>query len=450
MCALIPGLPDIPLPPDVVFLIFLPPLLFLAAWQTSWREFRFNLVSISLLAVGLVFFTAIGVALIAHFFFPGFDWRLGFLLGAIVSPTDAVAATSIARHVGMPQPIVDLLEGESLLNDATGLLALQFGVEMIQNGSLPNVAHGLLQFVWLLVGGAGVGLLVALLVVWADHWVDDGPVEIVLSFIVAYASYLAGEAVHASGVISTVACGLYMSRKSATFFSPTVRLQAQGVWDAAEFLLNGLVFVLIGLQFACVLAGIHGYSRLRLSLYGLAFSGLLIALRLTWMFPAARLAYFVRTRLLHQHYDRPPRKAVFVLGWTGDARRRGLGCTSSLPYTLDSGGAFPQRNIIIFLTFAVILVTLVLQGLSLPAVVRLLKFNSGGPDCEEQEARTLLVRSALHFLNDGRTPGKAQCPSRLRRSHPLLRTSAQGTRGKPTIGHGYGPGREPPDAKFAA
>src|SRR6201994_3898508 len=153
LCSLIPHVPRIPLPPDLVFLVFLPPLLFDAAWQTSWREFRFNLVSISLLAIGLVFFTAIGVALTAHFFMPGFDWRLGFLLGAIVSPTDAVAATSIARRVGLPQRIVDILEGESLLNDATGLLALQFGLDMIMQGSRPSLGHGLLELLWLLGGG---------------------------------------------------------------------------------------------------------------------------------------------------------------------------------------------------------------------------------------------------------------------------------------------------------
>ncbi len=402
LCSLLPHMPRVPLPPDLVFLFFLPPLLFVAAWQTSWREFQYNLISISLLAVGLVFFTACGVSLTAHFFMPGFDWRLGFLLGAVVSPTDAVAATSIARHVGMPKHIVDILEGESLVNDATGLLALQFGVEMITQGTTPHAVHSLLLFAWLLVGGVAVGLLVAAIVVWADKYVDDGPVEIVLSFLVAYISYLAGETVHASGVISTVTCGLYMSRKSSVLFSPAVRLQAEGVWEAAEFLLNGLVFILIGLQLPYVLAGIRGYSFARLVLYGLAFSAVLIALRLVWSFPGARLGHFLRARLLHQKRPVPDGKQVFVLGWTGMRGVVALAAASSLPYTLADGSPFPQRNIILFLTFSVILVTLILQGLTLPPLVRWLGLAArGGPDCEQDEARGILLRSALHYLRDG-------------------------------------------------
>src|SRR3954451_3575612 len=168
LCSVIPRVPRIPLPPSIVFLVFLPPLLYVAAWQTSWREFRYNLVSISSLAIFLVFFTAVGVAFTAKWWLPGFDWRLGFLLGAVVSPTDAVAATSIARKVGMPQRIVDILEGESLLNDATGLLALQFGVQMVVQGTTPTITHGLLEFAWLTVGGVLVGVAVGFLVSWLE------------------------------------------------------------------------------------------------------------------------------------------------------------------------------------------------------------------------------------------------------------------------------------------
>ncbi len=260
LCSLLPHVPRIPLPPSVVFLVILPPLLYISASQTSWREFKYNLVSITGLAVFLVFFTAIGVAFAAQWWLPGFDWRLGFLLGAVVSPTDAVAATSIARKVGMPQRIVDLLEGESLLNDATGLLALQFGVEMVVQGTTPTIGRGLLEFAWLTVGGALVGLAIGFVVAWLEQWVDDGPVEIALSLIVPYATYLGGEAIHASGVIAVVACGLLITRRSSKFFSPGVRLQAIAVWEALEFLLNGFVFVLIGLQLPYVLAGIHGQS----------------------------------------------------------------------------------------------------------------------------------------------------------------------------------------------
>ena len=317
LCSLIPNVPRIPLPPSVVFVVFLPPLIYISAWQTSWREFKYNLASISSLAVFLVFFTAIGVAFAAHWWLPGFDWRLGFVLGAVVSPTDAVAATSIARKVGMPQQIVDVLEGESLLNDATGLLALQFAVSMVVTGTTPTLASGLLEFAWLTIGGVLVGLTIGFLVSWLERWVDDGPVEIAISLIVPYAAYLAGEAVRASGIIAVVACGLLVSRRSSEFFSPRVRLQAFAVWDALEFLLNGFVFVLIGLQLPYVLAGIHDMSKLNLVTYGLIFSAILIALRLAWMFPASRSAYWFRTRIVHQRYEKPKASQVFVVGWTG-------------------------------------------------------------------------------------------------------------------------------------
>jgi monovalent cation/hydrogen antiporter len=399
ICSLLPQIPDIQLRPNIVFYVFLPPLLYSAAWQTSWREFRFHLVSISMLAVGLVFFTAVGVALTAHWFLPGFDWRLGFLLGAIASPTDAVAATSIARRMGLPHTIVDILEGESLVNDATGLLALQFGIAMLNDGATPAPGHALLEFVWLVGGGVLIGLAVGWVVFYLERLVDEGPVEIALSLIVAYLSYIAGEAAHASGVISVVVCGLYLSRKSSTFFSPEARLQTLAFWDALEFLLNGLVFLLIGFQLSFVLAAIHGYSIPRLCFYGLGFSATLIALRLLWMFPASRIAFGIRTRLLHQHYPRPSGKTVFVLGWTGMRGVVALAAAGSLPFTLAGGRPFPQRGVILFLTFAVILITLVVQGLTLPAVVRALGFQQDlQPQCEEAEARRLLLQASIDLL----------------------------------------------------
>ena len=403
LCSLLPHIPHIPLPPSLVFLVILPPLLYLAAWQTSWREFKYNLVSISSLAVLLVFFTAFGVAFAAKWWLPGFNWQLGFLLGAVVSPTDAVAATSIARKVGMPQRIVDLLEGESLLNDATGLLALQFGVEMVVQGTTPTLGRGILEFVWLTFGGLLVGLAIGWVVTWMERWVDDGPVEIAFSLIVPYAAYLAGEAVRGSGVIAVVVCGLYVSRRSSSFFSPGVRLQAWAVWDALEFLLNGLVFVLIGLQLPYVLDGIRGQSRLALLGYGFAFSAILVLLRMAWMYPAAKAAWWVRTHVVKQIYERPKSNQVFVMGWTGMRGVVALAAANSLPLTLNDGSPFPQRSFIIFLTFSLILVTLVLQGLSLPWLVRVLRLSGQNTQyCEEGEARHLLLQAAIDFLGERR------------------------------------------------
>lgn len=401
--SLIPAIPDIRLPPDVVFLVFLPPLLFSAAWQTSWHEFRSNIFSVSLLAFGLVFFTAFGVAFTAHLFLPSFDWRLGFLLGAVVSPTDAVAASSIAKKVGMPQRIVDILEGESLLNDATGLLALEFGVGMLVEGTTPTVGEGLLRFLWLLVGGAVLGLVVGALVSWFERWIDDGPVEIAISLIVPYACYLSAEALHSSGVIAVVACGLLMSWQSTSFFSAASRLQASAVWEALEFLLNGLIFILLGLQLPFVMNGLHQYSHWQLMGYGSAFSAVLIALRLLWMYPGASAAAALRRLVTKQHQPPNPAKGVFVVGWTGMRGVVALAAAGSLPYTLRHEGDFPQRNLIQFLTFSVILVTLVLQGITLPFLVRWLGFSKEEDTrCEEGEARRLLLRAAIDNLQASR------------------------------------------------
>ena len=256
----VPHVPRVPLNPDLVFLIFLPPLLFAAAWQTSWREFRSNLFSILMLAFGLVAFTVWGISVVGEHVFAAFDWKSGFLLGAVVSTTDAIAATSIGRSLRLPSRIMDVLEGESLVNDASGLLALEFGLSIVVTGTTPTFTGGLLRLSWLAVGGVVVGLAIGFVVAWCERWIDDGDIEMVVSLVVPYTAYLAAEGVHASGVLAVVACGLYMSRKSVTFFSPEVRIQVTSGWRALNFALNGMVFVLIGLQLPYVLAGIERYS----------------------------------------------------------------------------------------------------------------------------------------------------------------------------------------------
>src|SRR6185437_2610188 len=208
----IPAIPRIDLSPDLIFLVVLPPLLYSSAWTTSWRDFRSNLVSISLLAFGLVGFTVAGVAVVAPGVFSGFDWRLGVVLGAIVAPTDAIAATSIARRVGLPARIVDILEGESLINDATGLLALEFAIAMVVHKRVPTISGSVLMLVWLTAGGIALGLAVGWIVDRVERRIDDAPIEITLSILVPYAVYLAANAVHASGVLAVVACGLFLSR----------------------------------------------------------------------------------------------------------------------------------------------------------------------------------------------------------------------------------------------
>ena len=398
--SLVPHVPRIELEPDVVFLVFLPPLLYRAAWMTSWRELRFNMVTVVMLAVGLVAFTVWGVAEFADRFITALDWRSGFVLGAVVATTDALAASAIAKRVGLPKAIVDVLEGESMVNDATGLLALQFGVALVVEGRSPTVPMALLSLAWMIVGGLGVGLLVGMAVVWCDRHVEDGPVEIVISVIAAYLAYLAGEKVGASGVLSVVACGLYASRKSGEFFSPQVRLQVTSVWDALDFALNGMVFCLIGLQLPYVLAGIREYSWGTLVEYGLVFSAVLIVLRLVWMYPGAWVAWKIRTKVLKQEYKMPSAKGIFVVGWTGMRGVLALAAAYSLPEKLANGQPFPQRDLIVFLTFCVILVTLVGQGLTLPWLIRGLGL-AGGDNVlagEEKMARLAGIDAAIGWL----------------------------------------------------
>jgi Na+/H+ antiporter len=400
----VPRIPRVPLDPNVVFVVFLPPLLYASAWTMSWREFRRNSVVIGLLAVGLVGFTVWGVAEFSDRFITALDWKAGFLLGAVVSTTDAIAATSIAKSIGLPRRIVDILEGESLLNDATGLLALEIGLGIILRGQMPTVGEGAARLLYLIAGGLGIGLLIGVVVGWMEKFVDDGPIELVVSLVVPYAAYLAGERAHASGVLAVVACGLYMSRQSAKFFSPAVRLQVNGAWEAMVFMLNGLVFVLIGMQLPYVLAGIHGrYGKGKLILYGVVFSGVLILLRMVWVFPAMKFASYVERRWM-KHEEQPlEARGVFVVGWTGMRGVLALAAAISVPEVLADGKEFEPRNLIVFLAFCVIFVTLVLQGLTLPALIRALGLaGPTGMDPEEREARRIVLKTAIRYLEDGR------------------------------------------------
>ena len=403
LLGLIPGIPRFTLDPDLIFLVVLPPLLYSSAWLTSWRDFRFNLVNILLLAFGLVGFTVVGVALVTPKVLMGFDWRLGLVLGAVVAPTDAIAATSIARRIGLPSRIVDILEGESLINDATGLLALEFAIALMVSGRVPTVSGSLVTLAWLILGGVGIGLLVGWIAAFAERRLDDGPIEIALSILIPYGAYFAADAVHASGVLAVVACGLFLTRQSAQLFSPVARIQIYSFWQSFSFVLNGLVFVLIGLQLPIILASIRDYSFGKIVLDGAIFSLVLIALRMAWVFPGAWISGWLRT-LSHHRKEAPlPPKQVFIIGWTGMRGVVSLAAALSLPAVLSDGRPFPQRDLIVFLTFCVILVTLVLQGITLTPLVRALGLEgSGGPDCEELEGRRLVIDAAVAHLESAR------------------------------------------------
>jgi monovalent cation/hydrogen antiporter len=401
--SVIPHGPHVELDPKMMFLVILPPLLFSAAFATPWRDFRYNLVSISMLAVGLVGFTVFGVAAASRWILPGFDWRMGLVLGAVVSTTDAIAATSIASRLGLPRRITQVLEGESLLNDATGLLALEFTTAMLVTGRTPSVFEGVWRLLYLVFGSIAIGLIAGKVIHFLAHKIVDAPIEITLSLIAPYFAYLAAEGARASGVMATVACGLYLGRKSSLILSRGARLTGHAVWEMIDFVLNGFVFLLLGFQLRYILAGIHTHHLGQLLMLGLLFSGVVILLRFVWVYPGAALSYAIRRAVQHQSERVPNARALFIVSWAGMRGVVALAAAISLPKLLDSGAAFPQRNMMIFLTFSVIFVTLVLQGLTLPPLIR--AFGLAGAseqNEEEEEGRRAMVEAALAYLENCR------------------------------------------------
>jgi CPA1 family monovalent cation:H+ antiporter len=360
-----------------------------------------------MLAVGLVLFTILGLAIVAGKWLPGFDWRSAVLLGAVVAATDAIAATSIARRVGLPQQIVDILEAESLVNDGTGLVALQFGLLILVTGRTPSVIESVGRLVYLTGGGVLIGLAVGALVAWFERWVDDGGIEIVISILVPYATYLLGARIRVSGVMAVIACGMYMSRKSPTYMSPRVRLQATAVWDALTFVLNGIVFVLIGLQLPYVMAQITGTSDAVLLKYGVGFSVAMIAVRMFWVYGETYLSYALRRWVQKVETDAPRPRTIFIIGWSGMRGVLSLAAAISLPYTRFGGTPFPQRNMIIYLTFCLMFATLVVQGLTMPWLIRVLGLSQTNPsNREEHEARRILLREAIAHLSRRRSKNR--------------------------------------------
>jgi CPA1 family monovalent cation:H+ antiporter len=373
----VPHVPHVRLEPQLVFNVALPPLLYAASWNINWPEFRRQIVSISMLATGLVLFTVLSVAFFADHFISAFDFRSGFLLGAIVAATDAVAATSIANSLGL---------------------------ERLLSGHDPTVGASVQRLLWLIVGGGGTGLLLGWVMAWVERWVDEGPIEMVVSLIVPYVAYFAAEELRSSGVLAVVACGIFLSRKSATYLSPGARLELLSAWRALDFLMNGVLFALIGLQLPYILDGIRGYSVGTLILYGVVFSALLIALRMAWVFPGAKVSFWLRRRIfktLPAELQMPPARSIFMVGWMGMRGVVSLAAALSLPETLPNGQPFEQRNLILFLTFTIIFVTLVVQGLGLPPLIRRLGLGGGDHAIVEERryALRVLSESAISFLD---------------------------------------------------
>ena len=412
----VPGLPRVELEPNVVFLLFLPPLLYVSAIFTSWRDFRANLRPISLLAVGLVLMTTCAVAAVAHWAV-GLPWGSAFVLGAIVSPTDAIAATSVAQRLGVPRRIVTVLEGESLVNDATGIVAYRIGVAAVVFGTFSLWQAGL-QFVAGAVGGIAVGIAVGWIVIWARrHVADDPDIQNTISLLTPFAAYLlAEEPSHwawgqlgfpgefaFSGVLAVVTAGLYLGRRGPYIISPETRLQGYAFWELVTFLLNGLIFALIGLQLGGIMERLSErtpYSVATLVFYGALISLAVILARFLWVFPATYIPRWL-SRRLRQRDPSPPPRQVTVIAWTGMRGVISLAAALALPLNTASGAPFPGRDLILFLTFCVILATLVVQGLSLPVLIRALGLeDDGSQEREEVNGRISVAEAALARLEE--------------------------------------------------
>ncbi len=395
----IPGLPNVELNPEIVFLVFLPPLLTSAAWNSSWRAFRANLRPILLLAIGLVLATTCVVAVVAHAAIAGITWPVAFVLGAIVSPPDAVAATAITERLNVPKRIVTVLEGESLVNDATGLVAYRFGIAAAVAGTFSIWEAGL-RFVSVGVGGVLVGLATGWLVIWIHRQLDNPLVEVSTTVLMSYAAYLLAEHLGVSGVLAAVAIGFYHRWHSPEAFSPITRMQAIAVWEFFVFLLNGLVFILIGLQLPSIIKAISERSIVTLGWYVFLISAVVILVRLIWVFPAAYIPRWINQKLGRLD-PYPPWQYPVVIGWTGMRGVVSLAAALALPLVTKTGAPFPERDLVIFLTFCVILITLVLQGLSLPALIRALKIcDDGTAEREEMEARLKAAEAGLARLEE--------------------------------------------------
>ncbi len=392
--AMIPGLPPVRLHPDLVFLVFLPPVLWAAAYFTSLREFRQNLRPISLLAIGLVLATTAAVAAAARLIVPGLPWPAALALGAIVSPPDAVAATAIARRLAIPRRVITVLEGESLVNDASALVLYRSAVAVMIGGSFV-VWKGLGEFALSGVAGVAIGLAVGVATRHALRLTDESFSAIAVTLLAPYVAWVVAEQFHASAVLACVTGGLYVRQHFSAIVAPVTRIQARAVWDLLVFVLNGVVFILIGLQLAALRQSIPTPELATLLWQGAVVSATAIVVRLIWV-PIAAYLPRALSPSLRARDPMPPWSAIFLIGWTGMRGIVSLAAALALPLTTAGGAPLPFRDEIIVLTFVVILVTLVLQGLSLGPLIRRLDF--GDDDVLEREetlARERAARAAL-------------------------------------------------------
>ncbi|MFD1003045.1 Na+/H+ antiporter [Ohtaekwangia kribbensis] len=396
---MIPGMPSVSLDPEVVFLIFLPPVLYSAAWNTSWPDFRAAKRPITLLAIGCVIFTTCAVAWVAHLVIPGFNWAESFVLGAVISPPDAVAATAATKGLSLPKRVITILEGESLVNDATGLIAYRYAVAAVATGAF-NLWNAGIQFIVVATGGIALGLAVGVIFKWIHKFTPDNPTtDTTLTFLAPFVAYLGAESIHISGVLAVVVAGLYVSWNSSEVFSQQTRLQAYGSWNTVLFILNGVIFILIGLQLPEIVGNI-GANSFWAWKYAVIISIAVIIGRIIWVYPGTYIPRWLSKRVCEQEPDTNI-KITTIVAWSGMRGVVSLAAALALPITINGSTPFPQRNLIIFLTFCVIFSTLVLQGLTLRPLINWLGIQSDGKDHQdEQRARLVLASSVIEHIEE--------------------------------------------------
>jgi len=395
----IPGVPHVALRPEIVLVAILPPLLYAAAFFTSLRDLRRNVRPLSMLALGLVLFTVVGVAAACHAGISGLSWPTCFVIGAIVAPTDAVAATAIASRLGVPRRLVAIIEGESLINDATALVAYSFAVTAVVTGSF-SFWHAAWRFVVDVLGGVAIGLAVGVVLRQIRRRLDHSPTEIAIALLSGYFAYLPAEAAGVSAVLAVVTVGIYVGWYTPELTTVQTRLQGDGVWEILVFLLNALLFGLVGLQLRPILDALSGTSTYVLLRDAVVVSGAVVVIRLIWIYPATYLPRLLFRRI-REHDPSPPWTYPTLIGWAGLRGAVSLAAALALPLTTDAGTAFPARALIIYLAFTVIIATLVLQGLSLPLLIDLLGLEADRTAAKEEvKARVHAAEAALGRLEE--------------------------------------------------
>ena len=395
----IPSMPVFPLEPGVILSVVLPPILYQAATLTSWRDFKANAGTIGLLAIGLVIATTLAVGAALKLLIPDMPWAAALVFGAIVSPPDAVAATAILSRLNIPRRVVNVLEGESLVNDASALVLYKFAAAAVFTGTF-SLADASAEFAGVSLGGILIGLLVGRVFIAVHRHLGDVFVEVFTSLLVPYIAYVVAESFHASGVLAVVAAGLVRGRHSPVMVSAETRMVARSIGNMLVFLLNTLVFVLMGMQLSGIVERLQGYSALQLLSAGALLSAVAIAVRFSWIYPAVYLPSALGA-MFGRRITRPPQAEYFIMSWCGMRGIVSLAAALALPPILGDGTPFPYRDPIIFFTFVVIAVTLVIQGLSLPVLIRRLHVGTDWSLHDEQaNARGAMSKAAIAAIDE--------------------------------------------------